>query len=363
MVKDKVFFFFDYDGQRNADAITTVLAGGAAPADAASQSARQFLLQYVGQYPRQLNNNVYLAKGDWNISSNQRLSFRYNSNRFTGTNYENGFAQNALEHTGTSSVSTDNISGNHTWSVSPTVVLESRLTYTKDDQPGRANTTAPEAIIRQGGSTVFNIGRNPFSPRYTNAKTIQWAEGLSWIHGNHTMKVGIDFINQRIDNFFPGNFSGSYTFNSYADFWNKIPASFTQAFAGANTDGPLTKPNVNETAFYLQDSWRATNRLTLNYGIRYDLFAYAQPKVKNPDTMLADWGLDTSRINRDTNNWGPRFGFAYKVNNSGKTLIRGGWECTTDGRPRSWPAWRCLRTAFRFKPTHSPRTCPRTPMS
>jgi hypothetical protein len=325
VVKDKLFFFFDYDVQRNSDSITTVLAGGAAPSDAASQAARTFLQTYVGQYPRKLNNDVVLAKGDWNINSSQRLSLRYNSNRFTGVNYENGFAQNALEHTGDSKVSTDNISGTHTWTLSPTVVLDSRLTYTKDNQPGEANSTNPEAIIRQGGTTVFNLGRNSFSPRYTNAKTIQWAEALSWIHGNHTMKVGIDFINQRIDNFFPGNFSGSYTFNSYADFTNKTPASFTQAFAGANTDGPLTKPNVNETAFYIQDSWRATSRLTLNYGLRYDLFAYAQPSVKNPDPTLAAWNLDTSRINRDTNNWGPRFGFAYKVNSSGSTLIRGGY--------------------------------------
>lgn len=325
IAKDKAFFFFDYDGQRNSDSITTVLAGGAAPADPASQAARQFLLQYVGQYPRKLDNDVVLLKGDVNLGDNQRLSVRYNRNRFNGVNYENGFAQNALEHTGNSKVSTDNFSANHSWVISPALVLESRITYTKDDEPGEANSSNPEAIIRQGGQTVFNIGRNSFSPRYTNAKTIQWAEGLSWISGNHTMKFGVDVISQRIDNFFPGNFSGSFTFNSYADFYNKTPASFTQAFAGANTDGALTKPNVNETAFYLQDSWRATNRLTLNYGLRYDLFAYAQPKVKNPDPALAAANLDTSYFNRDKNNWGPRFGFAYKVNRGGSTMIRGGW--------------------------------------
>lgn len=323
--KDKLFFFFDFDGQRNSEAINTVLGGAAAPADAASQAARQFLQQYVGQYPRRLNNNVYLAKGDWNISNSQRLSVRYNANRFNGINFENSGAQSAEEHTGNSDVKTANFSGNHTWTLSPVQILESRLTYTRDDQPGAANSTSPEAIIRQGGSNVMSIGRNSFSPRYTNAKTLQWAESLSWIRGNHTYKFGVDYINQRIDNFFPGNFSGSYTFNSYADFWNKVPASFTQAFAGANTDGPLTKPNVNELAFFVQDSWRATSRLTLNYGLRYDLFAFAQPKVKNPDAGLAAGGLDTSRINRDTNNIGPRFGFAYKVKQNGSTVVRGGW--------------------------------------
>lgn len=325
VVKDKLFFFFDYDGQRNNEAINTVLAGGTAPADAASQAALAILRGYVGQYPRKLDNNVYLLKGDYNINSNQRFGIRYNSNRFTGANFENSGAQSALEHTGNSKVSTDNLSGNHSWTLSPTMVLDSRLTYTKDNQPGEANSSAPEAIIRQGGQNVMSIGRNSFSPRYTNAKTVQWAEALSVVKGNHTMKFGVDIISQRIDNFFPGNFSGSYTFNSYADFFNKTPASFTQAFAGANTDGPLTKPNVAETAFYLQDSWRATERLTLNYGIRYDLFALSQPAVQNPNTALLAGGLDTSRINRDSNNWGPRFGFAYKVKRSGSTVIRGGW--------------------------------------
>jgi len=137
--------------------------------------------------------------------------------------------------------------------------------------------------------------------------------------------MGADIIWQQIDNFFPGFFSGSYTFNSYADFASNKPFSFTQAFAGSGTPGPLAQPNVNEYAFYAQDTWRVSDRLTLNYGIRYDLFAYANPIVKNPDPGLAAAGLDTSRINRDNNNLAARFGFAYKLTDSGNMVIRGGY--------------------------------------
>jgi len=143
--------------------------------------------------------------------------------------------------------------------------------------------------------------------------------------GRHSLKFGLDTNFQRIANFFPGNFSGSYTFNSYADFAARIPFSFTQAFAGPSTDGALTNPNVNEYAFFAQDSFRVSDRLTLNYGIRYDIFAYSEPPVKNPDSNLAALNLDTSRINRDTNNIAPRFGFAYKVDQAGKTVVRGGY--------------------------------------
>ncbi len=55
---------------------------------------------------------------------------------------------------------------------------------------------------------------------------------------------------QRIANYFPGLFGGSYTFNSYADFASGNPFSYSQAFAGDGTNGPLSEPNVNEYAFY-----------------------------------------------------------------------------------------------------------------
>uniref|UniRef100_Q01ZI5 TonB-dependent transporter Oar-like beta-barrel domain-containing protein n=1 Tax=Solibacter usitatus (strain Ellin6076) TaxID=234267 RepID=Q01ZI5_SOLUE len=323
IVKNKAFFFFDYDGQRNNEPIT-VIPGAAAPADDLSQQAFQSLQKYFAAYPRSLNNNVYLAKVDLVLSSAQRLSVRYNANRFTGVNYENSGSTSAAGHTGNSSVTTDSVSANHTLVLSSASVLDSRVTYSRDNEPGAANSTDPEAVIRQGGATVINIGRNNFSPRYTNARTIQWAESLSVLRGRHTFKAGLDMNFQHIDNFFPGNFSGSYTFNSYADFASNKPFSFTQAFAGAGTDGPLSTPNVNEYAFYVQDSWRVSEQLTLNYGLRYDLFDLANPQVTNPDPGLAAANLNTSLIPIDKNNIGGRLGFAYRLTKSGDTVVRGG---------------------------------------
>jgi hypothetical protein len=324
VVKNKLFFFFDYDGQRNQEPIT-VIPGAAAPADAASQAGLALVQQYFAAYNRGLNNNVYLGKVDWNISDKQRLTVRYNANRFTGLNYENSGSTSALGHTGNATVTTDNISGTHTLVISPSTLLESRFTYSRDNEPGDANSTAPEVVLKQGGTTVISFGRNNFSPRFTNAKTLQWAESLSHVRGSHSYKIGSDLIWQRIDNFFPGLFSGSFTFNSYADFFNNVPFQYQQNFPGAGTAGPLSQPNVNEIAFYAQDSWRVTDRLTLNYGVRYDLFDYANPTVKNPDPGLAAAGIDTSRINLDTNNISGRFGFAYKISNQGNLVIRGGY--------------------------------------
>jgi len=322
--KNKAFFFFDYDGQRNTTP-NTVFLQVAPPSDALSQQAFQQLQPYLTSYANALNNDVYLGKVDFNLTDNQRLSVRYNANRFVGQNFENSGVNSAAEHTGNSNVTTDNIAGNHTYILGAHGVLESRFVYTRDNEPGFANSAAPEAIIRQAGITVMQIGRNNFSPRYTNAKTYQWVESYSRISGRHSLKFGVDMDFQKIGNFFPGNFSGSFSFNSYADFAARNAVTFTQAFAGAGTDGPLSNPNVNEYALYAQDSWRATERLTLNYGIRYDLFSYATPPLHNPDPGLAAMGLDTARINLDSNNIAPRFGFAFKVNQKGTIVVRGGY--------------------------------------
>jgi hypothetical protein len=77
IVKNRAFFFFNYDGQRNNEPIT-VIPGAAAPADALSQQAFQSLQKYFAAYPRSLNNDVYLGKVDLFLTSAQRLSVRYN---------------------------------------------------------------------------------------------------------------------------------------------------------------------------------------------------------------------------------------------------------------------------------------------
>ena len=324
IIKNKIYFFFDYDGQRNTTP-NTVFLQVLPPSDPLSQQAFRTLQPFLGSYANALNNDVYLGKVDWDLTNSQRVSIRYNANRFQGQNFENGGFNSAIGHTGNSNVTTDNLAITHTLVVGTRGVLETRYAFTRDDEPGFANSTAPEAVIRQNGQTVLQIGRNNFSPRYTNIKTNQATVSYSYVTGAHSIKFGTDLNFQKIGNFFPGNFSGSFTFNSYADFATGNAFSFTQAFAGQGTDGPLSTPDANEYGFYLQDSWRFNNRLTLNYGVRYDFFSYAQPNVLNQNPGLLAANLNTSRINKDTNNVGPRVGFAYKIDQSGKLVLRGGF--------------------------------------
>ena len=322
--KDKLFFFFDYDGQRNTNP-NALFFNVPAPADALSQQGAAELQKYLTPYTRDFNNNVYLLKIDYNIDANQRFTARYNANRFRGTNLENSGNASAAEHTGNSNIATDNVAGNYTRVIGGNVVWDARVIYLRDNEPGEANSAAPEVNVTQSGTAVLQFGRNNFSPRYTNSTRWQTIQSISVTHGRHTIKAGYDYNFERIANYFPGNFSGAYNFTSYAAFASRTPFSYTQAFAGAGTPGPLTHPDVNEYAVYVQDSWRFTSRLTLNYGFRYDLMQSAQPLVKNPDPGLAAMKLDTSRMNLDTNNFAARVGFAYRILKSDRLVVRGGY--------------------------------------
>lgn len=323
IVKNKFFFFVNYDGQRNLTPVAPFFPV-AIPNDAASQAAAADLARFQTPYTQGLVNDIWTAKADWNITATQTLSVRYNWHRFTGKNFENGGPQSAQERTGDSENNTDNVAVNYAKVIGTSMVWDSRFIFLKDDAPGAANSDRPEAQIQQAGRLMMAIGRNNFSPRYTNAKRYQTIQALSMNRGRHSMKFGGDLNFERIDNFFPGNFSGSYTFTSLADWFNKRPATFTQGFAGPGTAGALTRPNINEMALFAQDSWRLNDRLTLNYGARLDRFDYAAGTVKNPDAGLAAANLDTSRIDTPGANFSLRFGFAYKLDRAGNWVIRGG---------------------------------------
>lgn len=325
VVKDRLFYFFNYDGQRNTLPNPVFFPVLPRADDVLGQRAVAELSRYLVPYTRRFDNDVYTFKADWILSQSRNLSLRYNANRFTGKNLENSGSTSALEHTGDSNVNTDTLAASFTQVLGTNKVWDARFSFLRDDEPGTANGDAPEAVVREGNNTVLAIGRNNFSPRYTNSRRYQVIQTLAWTAGRHQWKLGGDLNFERIENFFPGLFSGSYTFNSFADFAARRPFSYSQAFAGPNTSGPLTRPNANEYAFFVQDAWRVTERLTLNYGLRYDLMDQADPKVRNPDPELLAQGLDTARMNLDRNNLAPRFGFAWRLPSLGNMVVRGGY--------------------------------------
>lgn len=338
IVKNRAFFFFDYDGQRNTQAniVSLVLPSGFTPTDAFQTAALNYLNTHTAPYSKGLNQNTYLLKGDWNIAQNQQLSVRWNRQNFTGLNFENGGPTQAQEHTGSSLVNSDTVTGQLTSTLTPSIVNLVRINWLRDNEPGQANSNLPEATVRQAGQTLLTVGRNSFSPRFTNINRIESGDTLTWVHRTHTFKAGYDYIHDNIANFFPGNFSGIYSFNSLENFGRSLAGaplittspgaagdSFLQAFAGPGTAGPTTHPNITESSGFFQDDWRARSNLTLNLGVRYDIQDTAKPTVLNPVAAAA--GIFTNRLEVDKNNIAPRLGFAWQPWQNGRTVVRGGY--------------------------------------
>jgi hypothetical protein len=316
--RNKAFFFFTYDGQRQQ------LPNFLDPANFFTQSAavQALLLPKLGTYPINRNQDVFMVKGDISLNNSQQLSLRFNQQNFTGKNNEFGGTLGTQEHSGDSVAKTTTFSGALVSTLNASMVNELRFQAAKDREPGGANSTAPEAQI-QTGSGFLLIGRNNFSPRETTIKRFQIIDNFSFAVGRQAFKAGIDVNRDRIFNFFPGFFSGQYTFTSYTNFANNIPSAFSQNFAGANTSGPTTHPNSTDFAVFFQDDIRVNPKLVLNLGIRYDRQFMAQPPVQNSDAALLAAGFDTSRKPDDGNNVGPRAGFSYAFDD--KTVIRGGY--------------------------------------
>ena len=325
ILKDKMFFFFDYDGQRNT-LPNLVFLGVTPPATptANQQTALSYLQARDASWTRTQNQNVYLGKVDWQLKGNELLSVRYNAQRFVGNGFENGGPQNSIEHTGASDVTTDTLTGSLTSTISPNLINVFRAGYTRDNEPGQANSINPEATVRDGGVTDLVVGRNFFSPRFTNIHRGEFGDTATFIRGRHTIKTGLNVLVDKIGNFFPGNFSGAYVLNSLEGFGCDLNGggaacftgadaadTFTQAFAGTGTTGPTTNPNLQEYSFFGQDEWRVRNDLTLNLGLRYDLGLIAQPPTLNPSASLAAAGIFTNTIHNDHANFGPRIGVAW----------------------------------------------------
>jgi hypothetical protein len=162
---------------------------------------------------------------------------------------------------------------------------------------------------------------------------------VAWIKGKHTLKFGGNV--QRIQSSLTNSqddprgifrFDGNYTSNQGASGTGNPYASFLLGYPYAvNRDFVNTVPAVRMTfmGFYVQDDFRVTSKLTLNLGLRWDLFTrpvekYNRQSNFDPKTGLIDVASSNNRgpnVDNHFGNWGPRVGVAYSPD-GGKTAVR-----------------------------------------
>jgi hypothetical protein len=207
-------------------------------------------------------------------------------------------------------------------------------------------TGLPTDAVFSGGLTEQNVtgwtawGRQNSNPQYQNPFAVDMRLNYSWIRGSHTLKSGYEYqrINTEVDDVNP-----KYGQDSYAGQFSR-PAgaaadtatyNLADFLMGARSSYSLVNPFIIELRqrmqfAYLQDDWRVSPRLTLNLGLRYE-FATPQwdanNKLTNFDpatrTLLqaTDGSIyDRALVNPDTNNFAPRLGMAYSIDDN--TVLR-----------------------------------------
>lgn len=166
----------------------------------------------------------------------------------------------------------------------------------------------------------------------------QYEDTLSWVHGKHSFRFGANIIRRDVD-FFISDFRGKGFFNIGPGTGDFTGYEVSELLAGFIDNYSVSTPNTVdtrswETGYFGQDDWRVSRRLTLNLGLRYDL--YTPPYELNnrwsnfdvtTGTLLRAGvnGNSRSLVNTDKNNWAPRIGFAYDLAGHGKTVLRGGY--------------------------------------
>lgn len=316
LVENRHFFLASYDGLRSTEPNEVFLdVPPALPRDAFTGLALQRLAPLARRWERTQDQDVFLAKTDHQLTGSHRLALRYNHQDFVGEGFEAGGPQTPVESTGASKVYTRSFNAAVGSVLRPALLNEARVQWARDRESGEANSANPQADVRQGGTLVLRIGRNAFSPRETRLDRLQVADTLTYVRGAHKLKAGVDLQFDDIRDDFPANFGGVYVFQTLAGFGRGTPTAagdtYTQAFPGADTTGPRSRPDSREYAVFVQDEWRAGEALTLNAGLRYDLQTFAQPPVRNPDAQLSAAGIDTSVVPTDKNNLAPRVGIAW----------------------------------------------------
>jgi hypothetical protein len=176
-----------------------------------------------------------------------------------------------------------------------------------------------------------------FFPSERNQEKYQFRYDVSEEHNQHAIKVGLNIVHEPVlDGEFPANTETLHQFpqnpSYYLDNTSQFTADLAAGASSSNLGGGFSQ-NIQRLAFYGQDSWRVTNKLTMNYGLRYSttyglLDGAARSQSENPGyiTLKAlDIPLVTGAPADDRKQIAPRLGLAYSPSSKGSTVFRGGF--------------------------------------
>lgn len=318
ILKDKLFYFVAYDGQRKTTPVNMIWGGNspytlnpALPGDAV-------LIAKGGSYNSKEDSDTMFLRFDWNINTDNVLQLRVNHSSFKGDTGSGLTA--AEENMASDNITTDAYVLQWNMVINANWLNEVRVNYVKDDMPREPYSTIPEVSITNGGY----YGAYPFDRTY-NTKRTQFTENLSFNTPTLQVKGGFDYNAIDVSEFFAGSWRGIYMFDSQTKFNAGEWTTYRQNFGlnGSIQDAGQFATTTKQMAAYIQTEWRVTDAFKVGLGLRWD-------RQQNPDYPIADMSNRmanpmplTSRIPNDSQ-FSPRASFTYTpAIDGGKTVVRG----------------------------------------
>ena len=383
IARDRVFFFVAYDQQ---DATETKQSHRLVNNPANLARLQDFLTSQwpglfedeFGPISRTDDARALLVKTDIHLDGRNQVSLKYNYNwseQLNGTFDVDSWGLSA------NGVETDEAHAfNASWRslLSSTLSHELRVQLAREDRvrwydgplmPGAPPPGTPQ-FVTLGGRPFPDIGMDfadgfriglpyflPIDPAYDTR--LQVVDNWSWLRDRHLFKAGVEYNRTAVTQQFIGFANGRYVFDSVDGFINFVTRGSRYVTCSDGSDsatgscpegtaitGPVllylqsgTVPGVapdrlgrgafgvNELAFYVQDTWRPSDRLTLNLGLRWEGTWHPSVFVQPDATFFAGYLSDPrfpsdGTIPDDLDNVQPRLGLAWDVGGDGRTVVR-----------------------------------------
>ncbi len=384
--KDKAFFFFNYEGLRtvktNTDVLTVpdanahnFIVNGQPVAENSNAQVRQAIRNTLALYPTQgifqtLANGLAFARSnsksigqenyivgrvDYTLNEKSSLFVRYVSDR---ADRDSPAAASIPYWPELARTRSHYATVENRYILRPTLVNLVRVSFTRPSEdayvhgsPVVANGVASFAqqsdpgshplqffgpatgrqdgtVSLSGGSTV--LGPTTSLPFYLVPNKFQVGDDVIWTSGSHSFKFGGSVMRLRENTWAPFQVGGVWVFNSVTAFLQGNPASVTGQLSPAQDPTADASKDYRYTtyAFYGDDQWKLTPRLTVNLGLRYS----PTSKIRNvrhqmfdlPAAPFGDFQLVeySTAANPSLRNWDPRIGLAWDPFADHKTSIR-----------------------------------------
>ena len=311
---------------------------------------------------------------DFKLSQNNTVSgkFFWADNPTTQGLYSFAGVQNAIQAPGAATqVNLKNrvLSISDMWVISPTMINDFRAggnVITVDSIPDQPFTTAEWGITNPLGftpapsinvSNAIDLNASPLASNFSQNKTYTFGDTLTWTKGKHTLKFGGEYKRQVINLRYDAYNNGQLFYLDYGTMMSGYPL-----LSILGTGDPYRAIRANDFNLFIQDDWRVSNRLTINAGLRWDVYgAFTEEKgrfvafdprlaetaaLPNPAQYLPYGGVAVTAgfvqagngnvpgipkvqdglVDTPYKNFGPRIGFAFRPNPDNDTVvIRGGY--------------------------------------